>query len=85
MVPLHNGVNSQCDFEIVKSWIVFEYSFIGLGMSDPVGHIDFYPNNGEKQPGCKKSQFDQIIGGILDIGSIISGGTFISLMLNILS
>nr|XP_008506034.1 PREDICTED: lipase member I-like [Equus przewalskii] len=32
----------------------------GLGIKEPLGHIDFYPNGGKKQPGCPKSIFSGI-------------------------
>jgi pancreatic triacylglycerol lipase len=30
--------------------------FLGYGMSQPCGHLDFYPNNGKEQPGCDITQ-----------------------------
>lgn len=30
-------------------------------MSHKVGHVDFYPNNGRKQPGCKADKFKSFI------------------------
>ncbi|XP_037693500.1 pancreatic lipase-related protein 2-like [Choloepus didactylus] len=34
--------------------------FLGLGMSQKVGHLDFYPNGGKQMPGCQKNIFSPI-------------------------
>ncbi|XP_069610486.1 pancreatic triacylglycerol lipase-like isoform X2 [Ranitomeya imitator] len=42
---------------------------VGFGMSQLVGHVDFFPNGGEEMPGCKKNALSQIV----DIDGIWQG------------
>ncbi|XP_030060617.1 pancreatic triacylglycerol lipase-like isoform X1 [Microcaecilia unicolor] len=34
---------------------------LGFGMSQAVGHLDFYPNGGEEMPGCQKNVISQVV------------------------
>uniref|UniRef100_A0AAY4EMN0 Triacylglycerol lipase n=1 Tax=Denticeps clupeoides TaxID=299321 RepID=A0AAY4EMN0_9TELE len=43
--------------------------YLGFGMSQAVGHIDFYPNGGDHMPGCDKN----IISTIVDLDGIWEG------------
>lgn len=44
--------------------------FKGFGMSHPVGHVDFFPNNGRNQPGCKTDKLKSFITDGLTEGNI---------------
>uniref|UniRef100_A0A8C5XZH7 Triacylglycerol lipase n=1 Tax=Microcebus murinus TaxID=30608 RepID=A0A8C5XZH7_MICMU len=42
---------------------------LGFGMSQKVGHLDFFPNGGKEMPGCQKN----ILSTIIDINGIWEG------------
>ncbi|XP_076982248.1 pancreatic triacylglycerol lipase [Tamandua tetradactyla] len=35
--------------------------YMGFGMTQPVGHLDFFPNGGREMPGCQKNILSQIV------------------------
>ncbi|XP_006038368.1 inactive pancreatic lipase-related protein 1 [Alligator sinensis] len=43
--------------------------YLGFGMGQAIGHMDFYPNGGENMPGCEKNPVSQIV----DIDGIWEG------------
>ncbi|XP_049641461.1 lipase member I [Suncus etruscus] len=47
--------NDRLDYTDAKFVDVIHSNANGLGINEPLGHIDFYPNGGRKQPGCPKS------------------------------
>ncbi|KAM5154165.1 lipase member I isoform 4-T4 [Callospermophilus lateralis] len=62
--------NSRLDYTDAKFVDVIHSDAKGLGIQEPLGHIDFYPNGGKKQPGCPKSIFSDYKASLcVDCGS----------------
>ncbi|XP_045140776.1 lipase member I [Echinops telfairi] len=51
---------SRLDYTDAEFVDVIHSDANGLGIREPSGHIDFYPNGGKKQPGCPTSIFSGI-------------------------
>ncbi|XP_034994005.1 inactive pancreatic lipase-related protein 1-like [Zootoca vivipara] len=61
---------SQADFvDIIHTDSAPTIPYMGFGISQAIGHLDFYPNGGEYMPGCKKNAISQIV----DIDGIWEG------------
>uniref|UniRef100_A0A6Q2XR15 Triacylglycerol lipase n=1 Tax=Esox lucius TaxID=8010 RepID=A0A6Q2XR15_ESOLU len=55
--------------DVIHTDILPFIPYVGKGMSQAVGHIDFYPNGGEHMPGCDKN----IASTIVDIDGLWEG------------
>ncbi|XP_036600049.1 lipase member I-like [Trichosurus vulpecula] len=53
----HVPIKMRLDYTDAQFVDVIHSDADGLGITDSIGHIDFYPNGGKKQPGCPKSIF----------------------------
>lgn len=45
----------------LASLITSASNISGFGMSQKVGHLDFYPNGGKQMPGCQKNALSTIV------------------------
>ncbi|CAF0737891.1 unnamed protein product [Brachionus calyciflorus] len=46
---------------------------LGLGLMQPLGHVDYYPNGGKNQPDCPATS-DKLLGGIFNIATLDVAG-----------
>ncbi|XP_072177747.1 pancreatic lipase-related protein 2-like [Diadema setosum] len=55
--PGFRGVETQCSLDPSDALFVDNIhtdsdDVVGMGLMDPIGHVDFYPNGGVDMPGC---------------------------------